>query len=125
MNVTTFKLFIKQVIKEDDGAVTMFVDNLRVHHVKCLEVWLKEHKVKDSFTLEYLLSNSRELNLDGYLNQDVKARLAEQSLPANLKVVCAAVTEHLSERKWSSEKLRNLFKKPEVRYTENDSVADG
>lgn len=125
MNVDIFKLFIEQVIKEVGGAVTMIVDNLKVHHAKCLEGWLKERKEKDSFTLEYLPSYSPELNPDEYLNRDVKAGLAERALPVDAKAVCAAVTEHLYERKRSPEKVRNLFKKPEVRYAADDSLVDG
>lgn len=125
MNVDIFKLFIEQVIKEVGGPVTMIVDNLKVHHAKCLEGWLGERKEKDSFTLEYLPSYSPELNPDEYLNRDVKAGLAERALPADAKAVCAAVTAHLSERKRSPEKVRNLFKKPEVRYAADDSETEG
>ena len=75
--------------------------------------------------LEYLPSYSPELNPDEYLNRDVKAGLAERALPADSKAVSAAVTEHLSKRKRSPEKVRNLFKKPEVRYAADDGLADG
>ena len=124
MNVDIFKRFIVQVIKEVGGAVTMIVDNLKVHHAKCLEAWLKERKEKDSFTLEYLPSYSPELNPDEYLNRDVKAGLAERALPVDSKAVCAAVVKHLSERKQNPEKVRNLFKKPEVRYAAADNEND-
>ncbi len=124
MNVDIFKLFIEQVIKEVGGAVTMIVDNLKVHHAKCLEGWLKERKEKDSFTLEYLPSYSPELNPDEYLNRDAKAGLAERALPADAKAVCEAVEAHLSARKRSPEKVRNLFKKPEVRYAADDGETE-
>lgn len=116
MNVDIFKQFILRTIKEVGGPVTMIVDNLKVHHANCLADWLKERKEKDSFSLEYLPSYSPELNPDEYLNRDVKAGLAERALPANSKAVCAAVVEHLEGRKRTPEKVRNLFKKPEVRY---------
>ena len=73
----------------------------------------------------YLPSYSPELNPDEYLNQDVKAGLAERALPADAAAVCAAVAAHLSERKRSPEKVRNLFKKPEVRYAADDSETEG
>lgn len=116
MNVDIFKQFILQTIKEVGGPVTMIVDNLKVHHANCLADWLKERKVKDSFSLEYLPSYSPELNPDEYLNRDVKAGLAERALPADSKAVSAAVVEHLEGRKRTPEKVRNLFKKSEVRY---------
>ena len=125
MNVDIFKRFIEQVIKELGGPVTMIVNNLKVHHARCLEDWLKERREKDLFTLEYLPSYPPELNPDEYLNQDVKAGLAERALPADAAAVCAAVAAHLSERKRSPEKVRNLFKKPEVRYAADDSETEG
>ena len=124
MNVDIFKQFILQTIKEVGGPVTMIVDNLKVHHANCLEDWLKERKEKDSFTLKYLPSYSPELNPDEYLNRDVKAGLAEQALPADAKAVSAAVTEHLEGRKRTPEKVRNLFRKPEVRYAADDNDAE-
>ena len=116
MNVDIFKRFVEQVIKEVGGAVTMIVDNLKVHHANCLEGWLKERKEKDSFTLEYLPSYSPELNPDEYLNRDVKAGMAERMLPTDAASVREAVESHLSERKKTPEKVRRLFRKPEVRY---------
>ena len=125
MNVDIFKRFIEQVIKEVGGPVTMIVDNLKVHHARCLEDWLKERREKDLFTLEYLPSYSPELNPDEYLNRDVKAGLAERALPVDTAAVCAAVAAHLSERKRSPEKVRNLFKKPEVRHAADDGETEG
>lgn len=124
MNVDIFKLFIGQVIKEVGGPVTMIVDNLKVHHAKCLEDWLKERKEKDSFTLKYLPSYSPELNPDEYLNRDVKAGLAERALPADAKSVTDAVVKHLTGRKQNPEKVRNLFKKEEVRYAAADNLPE-
>ena len=124
MNVDIFKAFILQVIKEVGGPVTMIVDNLKVHHANCLEDWLKERKTQDSFTLEYLPSYSPELNPDEYLNRDVKAGLAERALPADSKAVTDAVVEHLSGRKRTPEKVRNLFKKTEVRYAAADVLGE-
>jgi len=124
MNVEIFKTFILQVIKEVAGPVTMIVDNLKVHHANCLGEWLKERRERDSFTLEYLPSYSPELNPDEYLNRDVKAGLAERALPKDAKAVNAAVADHLSARKNTPEKVRNLFKKSEVCYAAADEESE-
>lgn len=122
MNVDIFKTFILQTIKEVGGPVTMIVDNLKVHHARCLKDWLEERRREDSFVLEYLPSYSPELNPDEYLNRDVKAGLAERALPSDSEAVKSAVVEHLSERKRNPEKVRNLFKKAEVRYAAADAL---
>ena len=125
MNVDVFKKFILQVISEVGGPVTMIVDNLKVHHANCLADWLEERKEADSFALEYLPSYSPELNPDEYLNRDVKAGLAERALPADSRAVTDAVVKHLAGRKQNPEKVRNLFKKAEVRYAAADDLDEG
>ena len=125
MNVDIFKKFILQVIREVGGPVTMIVDNLKVHHANCLADWLEERKEADSFALEYLPSYSPELNPDEYLNRDVKAGLAERALPADSRAVTDAVVKHLAGRKQNPEKVRNLFKKAEVRYAAADDLDEG
>jgi len=65
-------------------------------------------------------SCSPELNPDECLDRDVNAGLAERSLPSDTKAVNAAVVERLSARKRTPEKVRNLFKKPEVCYAAAD-----
>ena len=124
MNVDIFKKFILQVIKEVEGPATMIVGNLKVHHANCLTDWLKERKEEDLFVLEYLPSYSPELNPDEYLNRDVKAGLSERSLPTDSLAVTDAVVKHLTGRKRNPEKVRNLFKKAEVRYTAKDELVE-
>ena len=53
-----------------------------------------------------------------------KAGLAERALPADSKAVADAVVEHLSGRKRTPEKVRNLFKKTEVRYAAADVLGE-
>jgi transposase len=116
MNADLFKTFIKKLITEFKCPLTLIVDNLRVHHAKCLDDWFAERRKEDGFRIEYLPSYSPELNPDEYLNRDVKAGLAERALPKNQDGVETAVVEHLTKRKNDPAAVRRLFGKPEVRY---------
>ncbi len=116
MNVETFKTFITKLIAEFKCPLTLIVDNLKVHHAKCLDDWFVERRKKDGFRIEYLPSYSPELNPDEYLNRDVKAGLAERALPKNQDGVAAAVVGHLTKRKNDPAAVKRLFEKAEVRY---------
>jgi transposase len=116
MNVDTFKAFVTKLIAEFECPLTLIVDNLRVHHAKCLDDWFAERRKNDGVRIEYLPSYSPELNPDEYLNRDLKAGLAEKALTKDLDGVNAAVVEHLTKQKNDPAAVRRLFGKPEVRY---------
>jgi len=114
MNVDIFKDFIVRLTKESSTQIFLVVDNLRVHHAKCLESWLKEHEKE--VRLFYLPSYSPELNPDEYLNRDLKATMAEQARPANKKALRLRVESHLEARRNDRDAVKRLFQKPEVLY---------
>ena len=120
MNVTKFKRFIVQLIKEIGRPVTLIVDNLKVHHAKVMADWLAAKRKECGFVLEYLPSYSPELNPDEYLNRDVKASLSERALTKDALAVRAAVKKHLKLRKKDAASVRRLFEKKEVRYAAAD-----
>ena len=122
MNADLFKTFITKLIAEFKCPLTLIVDNLRVHHAKCLDDWFAERRKEDGFRIEYLPSYSPELNPDEYLNRDVKAGLAERALPKNQDGVETAVVEHLTKRKNDPSAVRRLFRKSEVRYAAADET---
>ena len=114
MNVDIFKDFISRLTKDSTSQIFLIVDNLRVHHAKCLEPWLKEHAKE--IRLFYLPSYSPELNPDEYLNRDLKATMAEQSRPSSKKALRTRVEAHLEARRNDRDAVKRLFQKPEVRY---------
>jgi len=81
MNVDLFKEFMTRLVRDCRGMVFLIVDNLRVHHARGLEPWLREHE--NEMRLFYLPSYSPELNPDEYLNRGLKANLAEQARPSD------------------------------------------
>ncbi|MDR1084663.1 MAG: IS630 family transposase [Deltaproteobacteria bacterium] len=76
----TTKLFIKfmnNIIRNSTKKVFLVVDNLKVHHGKLVQAWLKERSNK--IELFFIPPYSPELNPDKYLNNIIKNKM--QNLP--------------------------------------------
>lgn len=118
MNVDVFKEFLTRLGREIKGKIFLIVDNLKVHHAKCLAEWLESRSA--TLELSYLPSYSPELNPDEYLNRDLKAGLAEQNLPASREALKHSVETHMRKRQNAPESIKKLFEKDEVRYAAED-----
>lgn len=113
INADIFKLFCEKLIKGKDCPVYLIVDNLRVHHAKVLSPWFDEQKALNKLLIFYLPSYSPELNPDEYLNRDIKAHLAEKSIPKSKKALKRAIQRHLMNRQNDKESVIKLFHKDE------------
>lgn len=118
MNVDVFKEFLTRLGKEVEGKIFLIVDNLKVHHARCLAEWLESQRA--TLELSYLPSYSPELNPDEYLNRDLKAGLAEQDLPSSKEALKNSVETHMRKRQNMPESIKKLFEKDEVRYASED-----
>jgi transposase len=98
INADIFELFCEKLIKGKDCPVYLIVDNLRVHRAKVLSPWFDEQKALNKLLIFYLPSYSPELNPDEYLNRDIKAHLAEKTIPKSKKALKMAIQRHLTNR---------------------------
>lgn len=114
MNVDVFKDFLTRLDREIKSKIFLIVDNLKVHHARCLTEWLESRRA--TLELFYLPSYSPELNPDEYLNRDLKAGLAEENLPASKAALKHSVETHMRRRQNTPESIKKLFEKNEVRY---------
>ena len=116
MNMEKFRDFCRRLIDEFPLPVFLVVDNLKVHHANDLQGWFAQMRKERGFRIFYLPSYSPELNPDEYFNRDIKACLAEQSIPRSEKELGDAIQKHVDRRKKDPEAIRRLFEKEEVRY---------
>jgi len=116
IDTNTFIEFCERLIGTKDKPIYMIVDNLNVHRSKALNSWAEAQNKLNGFCIFYLPSYSPELNPDEYLNRDVKAHLAEKSIPDSAESLQKAVSSHLMMRKADRESVKRLFHKPEVKY---------
>jgi transposase len=68
---------MNNIIRNSTKKVFLVVDNLKVHHGKLVQAWLKERSNK--IELFFIPPYSPELNPDKYLNNIIKNKM--QNLP--------------------------------------------
>ena len=66
IHVALFICFLSRLAKDAGRRVFLIVDNLRVHHAKALQPWLKRHRSR--IRLFCLPSGSPDMNPEEYLN---------------------------------------------------------
>ena len=105
--------FFNRLIKDAKGKVLLILDNLRVHHAKLVKAWLKRHW--NEIEVYYLPAYSPDLNLDEYLNCDLKAGIKAAPPARNKEQLKKTVRGH----------MRMLQKKPArvAKYFEHSSIA--
>ena len=116
IDTATFIEFCRRLISTKEKPIYLIVDNLNVHHSKELNTWAKEQNELNGFCIFYLPSYSPELNPDEYLNRDVKAHLAEKSVPNSSDDLQKAVESHLMIKQADKIAVKKIFHKDEVRY---------
>ena len=114
MNVNVFNEFLSRLNREIKGRIFLFVDNLKVHYARYLAEWPKSRS--RMLELFYLPRYSPELNPDEYLNRDLKARLAEQNLPASKDALRQSAEMHMRKRESAPDSIKKFLEKDEVCY---------
>ena len=106
--------FMSRLIKDSPRKVFLILDNLRVHHSKVVQKWLKtnEEKIKVFFLPPY----SPEINPDEYLNGDLKQRI-RSGIPAKTVDDLAKKTRSFMKTlQCRSNHVMNYFKHPKIVY---------
>lgn len=114
LNVEIFLKFLKRLIKYQDKKVFLILDNLKVHHAKKVQSWIKDHQ--KSIELFFLPSYAPEYNPDEYLNNTVKQRTHNEKMSKNQDELSKHLRSTLARLQKEPETIRNLFLAPSVRY---------
>jgi transposase len=114
LRVDTFLKFLRRVIKDAKRKIFIIVDNLRVHHAKKVQKWVKKHK--DRIEIFFLPPYSPEHNPDEYMNQDVKAHLREKPMPHSDRELKYGLRSYMRRLQWKTDKVARFFDHEMVRY---------
>jgi transposase len=114
LKIDLFLTFLKRLIKDAKKKVFLIVDNLRVHHAKRVQQWIKEH-LKE-IEIFYLPAYTPERNPDEYLNQDVKACLGNNKQPRNQIELTNNLRKHMRGLQRKRNKVKNFFQHEFVKY---------
>lgn len=114
LNTEKFLEFLKRLIKGARRKIFLIVDNLRVHKAKRVRQWLE--KVAGQIELFFIPPYSPELNPDEYLNQTVKAQIANKPPAESTKDLGERVRSKMRSNQRKPELVKSLFAHPAVRY---------
>lgn len=110
--------FMKRLVQEakkDKGAkVFLVLDNLKVHHARLVQAWLKDNS--EHIEVFYLPSYSPELNPDELLNANLKAAITTKAPNRRKGQLKQAAISHLRHLQKSPKKVRSFFQHETVKY---------
>jgi transposase len=113
MNTVLFITFLSRLLRSTTGKLFLLVDRLRAHE-KAEEEWLERHR--DRLEIFYLPAYAPELNVDEYLNNDMKGNVNEEGLPRDKRQLRSRLQAFLRRLQHWSEHGRNYFQHPKVQY---------
>ncbi len=92
--------------------VLLILDNLRVHHARVLQPWLREHRY--IIELFFIPSCSPHLHPDELLNHDLEANAVGRERARNKDELVENVTSLLEARAATPPIVANVFKERHV-----------
>jgi transposase len=114
MNAKMFMKFIKQLLKGAEKKIFLILDNLRVHHARVVQEWLKDYTEK--IELFFLPAYSPELNPDEYLNGDLKAGVHSRSPARDTEGLTKKVRAHMKKLQKLPNRVKKYFNHPKIAY---------
>ncbi len=97
LNGEVFKTFLQQMIKYSRQKIYFITDGHPAHKTKMLKEWWAENK--DGIEVFFLPPYNPELNLQEYVNQDVKTNIIGKKHPINKAQMLTNIEDFISGRK--------------------------
>ncbi len=106
--------FMSRLIKDSPRKVFLILDNLRVHHSKVVQKWLKAKE--EHIRVFYLPPYSPEVNPDEYLNGDLKQRIRSGIPAKTVKDLTKKTRSFMKMLQCRPKHVMNYFKHPQIAY---------
>ena len=114
MNTAKLIDFMTRLITDSKKKVFLVLDNLRVHHAKLVQAWVKEHE--DRIELFFLPPYSPEYNPDELLNSDIKRNAGAKQSPRTQAELEANVQNRLDYLVATPAIITSFFHAPFTQY---------
>lgn len=114
MTQQRFIEFMKRLVKDAKRKVFFIVDNLKVHHGKMVQAWLKERK--NSIEVFYIPTYSPDLNPDEYVNHMLKQDVHSGVLPKNKDDLHKKTYSFMRGLQNSKNRVRKIFDHKKLSY---------
>jgi len=108
--------FLVKLHREVGRKVVVILDNLRVHHAKILQNWLKKEKIKERIAIKHLPSYSPELNPDEYFNGDLKGEINRRPPARSQSEIVAKTIESAGTILQDRKRVSGYFRHPKIAY---------
>ena len=106
--------FLQRLIRDAGHKVYVILDNLRVHHSKKFEEWLKHNHEK--IAVYYLPPYSPELNPDEYLNGRLKQDIHSGISPRTKRDIRKKTRWFMQRHQRAPDKVKKLFEHERASY---------
>jgi len=114
MNADLFLVFLKRLLSSAKGKIYLIVDRLRAHDAAKVWQWLSEHE--DQIEMVLMPRRAPELNVDEYLNNDLKGNIHAKGLPNSQKELRQRIQGFLRHLLHWPAHIRNYFLHPDAQY---------
>ena len=114
MNAALFLVFLDRLLRSTTGKIFLIVDGLRAHDTAAVTAWVKAHQ--DRLALFSLPASVPELNVDEYLNNDLKGQINAQGLPDRKEELRSRIQRFMRGLLYLPEHVKSYFRHPCVRY---------
>lgn len=114
MTAALFVVFLERLLRSTTGKIILIADSLSAHRAKVVDEWVAAHA--DRLEMAFLPGYSPELNVDEYLNNDMKGRLGNQPLPNSTGELRLRIQEFMRKLAHFPEHVQNYFQNPFAQY---------
>ena len=114
MNTPRVIDFMQRLTQDSTGKVMLVLDNLKAHHAKEVNEWLKKHQ--DRIEVFYLPPYAPQSNPDEYLNEDFKKHLRSAERSASKEALLTKAESFMRFLQETPERVRAYFNNPDVKY---------
>ena len=105
--------FADRLLREVGKPIVLVADNLRAHHSKKTQQWMKDHN--DMISLHYFPAYSPELNPDEYLNNDLKHNMGSRAQAKTEKDLENIAMDFMSALEKDPEHVKSYFRHQKVK----------
>lgn len=114
MTTALLIVFLQRLIRDAGHKIYVIMDNLKVHHSKQLQEWLKQHE--NEIKVFYLPRYSPELNPDEYLNGNLKKDVHSGISPRTKVDIMRRIRCFMQKYQRAPDKVKQLFKHQKANY---------
>ena len=111
MNAQWLTQLLKPWVSVSEHKIFLILGNLRVHHAKSVKARLADERNKVRIEVFFLLAYSLKLNLDEYLNCDLKADVPSKPPSRDASPLEKKVRSHMKTLQKSLDRVQKYFRR--------------